>query len=230
MKGETANPIKMGVTNLATWNDAVPDHVYVEGGPTGKICPDTPSGPTPYRLVVQYHLSGQQEENYLPIEVDTLSAQGTLETATNQVSIDYSGTTTTIYSNRVPDHAVDSIYASVASTDANSITLQSAPLVGSADFVVKTEAPSRLIFESPNGGKYTVNGIDQSPTLRLVQGQTYTFQNNSHGSHPLLIQKSTDGGTTFATVSGNSVTFDFIAPLVDSSAQYRYECGEFILG
>ena len=119
---------------------------------------------------------------------------------------------------------MDSIYASVVSTGDGSITLRPAPPVGSAASLSRPKPP-RAHSESPNGGNYTVNGIDQSPTLRLVQGQTYTFQNDSHDSHPLLIQESTDAGTTFATVSEDSDTFNFIAPSFNSSLKYKYQCG-----
>jgi hypothetical protein len=85
----------------------------------------------------------------------------------------------------------------------------------------------KFTLASSGYGHYTVIGpgfdtIKQNPTLTLMRGQKYVFDNTVHSSHPLEIRDGYDGNAYTDGVSGTS-TITFEVPM-DAPIKLYYQC------
>ena len=85
----------------------------------------------------------------------------------------------------------------------------------------------KYTFASPGSGQYSVIGpgfdtATVNPTLTLMRGQKYVFDNTVHGSHPLQIRDGYEGSAYTDGVSGTS-TITFEVPM-DAPIKLYYQC------
>ena len=87
----------------------------------------------------------------------------------------------------------------------------------------------KYTIASPGSGQYSVIGpgfdtATVNPTLTLMRGQKYVFNNTVHGSHPLEIRDGYDGNAYMDGVSGSGTsTITFTVPM-DAPLKLYYQC------
>ena len=87
----------------------------------------------------------------------------------------------------------------------------------------------KYTFASPGSGQYSVIGpgfdtATVNPTLTLMRGQKYVFDNTVHGSHPLEIRDGYNGNAYTDDVSGSGTsTITFTVPM-DAPIKLYYQC------
>ena len=87
----------------------------------------------------------------------------------------------------------------------------------------------KYTIASPGSGQYSVIGPGFStatvnPTLTLMRGQKYVFDNTVHGSHPLEIRDGYNGNAYTSGVSGSgTATITFTVPM-DAPIKLYYQC------
>ena len=87
----------------------------------------------------------------------------------------------------------------------------------------------KYTIASPGSGQYSVIGPGFStatvnPTLTLMRGQKYVFDNTVHGSHPLEIRNGYQGSAYTPGVIGNgTATITFTVPM-DAPIKLYYQC------
>ena len=97
-------------------------------------------------------------------------------------------------------------------------------IIGNGDAVFR-----KYTIASPGSGQYSVIGpgfdaATVNPTLTLMRGQKYVFDNTVHGSHPLLIKDGYGGSLYASGVTGNgTATVTFEVPM-DAPLKLYYQC------
>ena len=87
----------------------------------------------------------------------------------------------------------------------------------------------KYTIASPGAGQYSVIGpgfdtATVNPTLTLMRGQKYVFDNTVHGSHPLEIRNGYQGSAYTPGVIGNgTATITFTVPM-DAPIKLYYQC------
>ena len=87
----------------------------------------------------------------------------------------------------------------------------------------------KYTIASPGTGQYSVIGpgfdtATVNPTLTLMRGQKYVFNNTVHGSHPLQIRDGNQGSAYTSGVSGSgTATITFTVPM-DAPIKLYYQC------
>jgi len=87
----------------------------------------------------------------------------------------------------------------------------------------------KYTIASPGAGQYSVFGpgfdtATVNPTLTLMRGQKYVFDNTVHGSHPLEIRNGNQGSAYTPGVIGNgTATVTFEVPM-DAPIKLYYQC------
>ena len=87
----------------------------------------------------------------------------------------------------------------------------------------------KYTIASPGSGQYSVIGpgfdtATVNPTLTLMRGQKYVFNNTVHGSHPLEIRDGYDGNAYMDGVSDSGTsTITFTVPM-DAPLKLYYQC------
>ena len=87
----------------------------------------------------------------------------------------------------------------------------------------------KYTIASPGAGQYSVFGpgfdtATVNPTLTLMRGQKYVFDNTVHGSHPLEIREGYGGSAYTPGVTGNgTATVTFEVPM-DAPIKLYYQC------
>jgi len=87
----------------------------------------------------------------------------------------------------------------------------------------------KYTIASPGSGQYSVIGpgfdtATVNPTLTLMRGQKYVFDNTVHGSHPLEIRDGYQGSAYTSGVTGNgTATVIFTVPM-DAPIKLYYQC------
>ena len=87
----------------------------------------------------------------------------------------------------------------------------------------------KYTIASPGSGQYSVIGpgfdtATVNPTLTLIRGQKYVFDNTVHGSHPLEIRDGNQGSAYTPGVIGNgTATITFTVPM-DAPLKLYYQC------